>query len=393
MRIEPYEQDKRLILQRYQRTCAVCDAQGTVDVAHLCEDATLRVAASDKLILLCPTCNQAQARAHYESAAGLPGSFDPAVLEAQGRVRYREGNFPLSYAKARLAAYLFETNKGYSEAVGCLIEAISAIRPLRWGDWLARTAMEVERLCTQHGPDVGPGLRWLFLDRLALVLYDYSRWAESVAVLLASMSISNCVQNNPYNPRQRESDRANSFRRQSLIKASTRKLDTGERVPKVLSNLNESAEEFLRLGQYDAFATTLDVARKIALEVAGDFEKAHGYSERVLSEENKITHKWVLQEHIASEAGYFYSKKDFPKAREYMCRAMVLHSKHPVVLEPVLTTDGPKRHDIHEDLRRIGIGYETLLVEGITIAPSIPEVPLALRTSDVRRIVRSVMST
>jgi tetratricopeptide (TPR) repeat protein len=201
------------------------------------------------------------------------------------------------------------------------------------------------------------------------------------------------VQSNPYNPRQREFDRANSLRRQSLIKASTRKLDKGENVPKLLSNLNETAEEFLRLGQYDAFATTLDVARKIALEVAGDFEKAHGYSERALRKENKITHKWVLLEHITSEAGYFYSKKDFVRARECICHAMDLYSKHPVVLEPVLATDGPRRHDIHEDLRRIGIGYETLLVEGITIAPSIPEVPLALRRSDVRRIVRSVTST
>jgi len=393
VRIEPYEKDKRLVLERYQRTCAICGAQDGVDVAHLYEDATIRRVPSDKLIVLCSKDNQAQVRSHGESASGLPGSFDPAVLQAQGRVQYRDGNFPLSYAKARLAAYLFETKEGYSEAVDCLIEAISAIRPLRWGDWLAQTTLEVERVCIQHGPDVGPGLRWLFLDRLSLVLYDYSRWWESVEVLSASISISSHVQSNPYNPRQRELDRANSLRRQSLIKASTRKLDTGESVPKLLSNLNETAEEFLRLGQYDPFATTLDVARKIALEVAGDFEKAHGYSERALSKENKITHKWVLQEHITSEAGYFYSKKDFPKAREYMCRAMVLHSKHPVVLEPVLTTDGPKRHDIHEDLRRIGIGYETLLVEGVTIAPSIPEVPLALRRSDVRRIVRSVMST
>jgi tetratricopeptide (TPR) repeat protein len=390
VRIEPLERDKELVLDRYARACAICGGQDAVDAAHLYEDATRRRASSSELIVLCSTHNQAQARSHGKSTPALPGTFNPYVLQAQGRLEFRRPNSPLAYAKARLAAYIFETNAAYSEALDCLTEALSAIRPLRWGDWLAATMKEAERLCVKYSSDIGSALRWLFLDRMALVLYDYSRWDESIDVLLESISLSAGLSGDPYNPRRRDADQANSFRRQSLIKASTARLDTGQSIPKLLDSLEDTAKGFLRLGQYDAFATTLDVARKIALEVTGDFEKAHRYSEQALSQENRISHNWVLQEHIASEAGYFFSKKDFLKARECMYRTMRLYSKHPVVLEPILTNNGPRPHDIHEDLKRMGITYESLLSNQVTIVPPISEVPLALTKSAVRRIVRSI---
>jgi hypothetical protein len=142
--------DKHRILRLFERTCAVCGTRDAIDVAHLFEDATLQRSDTARLLLLCPTHNQAEERAHGRSTPHLPISFSPDNLISDARGEYRSGRYQQAYPKARLAAYLYEKDGYYSEAVECLNEAASAARPVRWGDFLAATAFEVERLCRSY---------------------------------------------------------------------------------------------------------------------------------------------------------------------------------------------------------------------------------------------------
>jgi tetratricopeptide (TPR) repeat protein len=390
VRIKPSDADERLVRTRYRLTCVVCGQKDAVDVAHLYEDATKSKASSARLILLCPTHNQAEDRSRGKWTSDLPNSLDPSLLQAEGQAKLREGEYGLAYGKARLAAYLFERKAQYSQSVDCLTEAVSAIRPVRWGDWLAQTILEGERLCKQFR--IGVAVRWLFLDRVALVLYDYSRWEESIQVLEGARSLFQKVQDDPYNPQRNYFDAANSYRRQALIKASTDQLDKGEGLSEILDRLEDEATAFLQTQHYDAFATNLDVARKIALEMANNPEKAHTYSERALSQESKIRQNWVLQEHLISEAWYFFAKKDYRRTFKFMRKAMLIYRDHPVVLEPVRGSDGPRSHAIHADLQQFAIKYEDLLDDGVPVGVPVSEVPLALDNAQLVRIVNNVIA-
>lgn len=103
--------------------------------------------------------------------------------------------------------------------MACLVEAVSALRPIRWGDFLKATLLEVERLCLSH--DVGLVQRWLCVDRFALVLYDYRKWSESAEVQYASGQLRARIKSDHRDPDELTFDRASSFRREALIKGST----------------------------------------------------------------------------------------------------------------------------------------------------------------------------
>ncbi|SRR5579884_632223 len=378
-----------LVRKRFQRSCVVCGKTEFTDVAHIYEDATQRISTSDRLVLLCPNDNQAQQRSHGRSAPDLPQVLQPANLLSAARADYWNGLYARGYGKARLAAYLHEERGDYSDAVDCLTEAISAMRPLRWGDWLAATISEAERVCLSY--EVGAARRWLLLDRVALVLFDYGRWAESVEVLSAASQLRRAVTGDSYDPQGFKFDNQGAFRRGSLIKGLTGRLDKAERVPDLLQELEEQASDLFRRGKFDAFATHLDVARSLSVK-SGDREGAHEYSEKALDRKSKISHKWVLLEHLVSEAEYFSYKNDPKRALYYASEALSLFNRHPAALEPVLGS-APKSLSIHERIQRLGITSSDLISAGVPISPAVEEVSFGLTCSDVVRVTRSVLES
>lgn len=386
---------KRRIKERFDFECAACGFMSrlSADVAHLFEDATTRAPKADRLIVLCATCNQAEDRAKAPSKPTLAELFNVDEVSVRARRSYREGRYPSAYQGHRLAAYLFERHALYSDAVASLVEAISAARPIRWGDFLSATMREVHRLCLSR--NVGLLQRWLFLDRLALVLYDYRRWEESANVQYASTQLRERVRSDPRNPEQLRFDQSSSFRREALIQASTRKQALGSRgLHNVLSRLLEDAREFERQAQFDAQATNLDVAGKLTLEIHEDPETAHKYSQEALDRVMKITHKWVLQEHYWREAEYYHLKNDRPHMLENVVKALRIFCDHPVVLEPTLGPAGPAPHDPIAELDRFGIGVEELREREAAPSRHTPEeLPLRLSKAAVDRIVKDCMRT
>jgi tetratricopeptide (TPR) repeat protein len=382
---------KQRTKERFCFECAACGKASrlTADVAHLFEDATTRAPQADRLIVLCSSCNQAEDRAKARSNPPLSELFDAEAVSVRAQHSYREGRYPCAYQGHRLAAYLFEARGFHSNAVASLVEAISAARPIRWGDFLKATFIEVERLCLSH--NVGVVQRWLFLDRLALVLYDYRRWRETAQVQYASMQLRARVRNDPRYPEELRFDRASSFRREALIWAST-KTEGRTRLGTLLGRLIEDAKEFEHQGQFDGYATNLDVAGKLALEIGGDPEKAHQYSQEALERAEKITHKWVMQEHYWREAEYYRSRNDRPLTLQSVVEALRLFRDHPVVLEPTLGAAGPTPHDPIAELARFGVSVEEL--RELEVAPSRnppPELALLLSRSMIDRIVTNCM--
>lgn len=371
-------------MQRFHFECAACGIAShlSADVAHLFEDATTRIPQADRLIVLCSTCNQAEVRTKARSRPTLSELFDAEEVSVSARRSYREGRYACAYQGHRLSAYLFENRGLYSDAVASLVEAISAARPIRWGDFLAATSLEVERLYLSH--NVGVLQRWLFLDRLALVLYDYCRWEESAKVQYASTRLRARVRSEPRNPEQLRFDRASSFRREALICASTGMEGRGSRsLSRLIDRLIEDAREFEHQGHFDSYATNLDVASKLALEIGKDPEKAHEHSQEALDRAMKITHKWVLQEHHWREAEYYHLKNDRPRTVQSVVEALRIFREHPVVLEPTLGAAGPAPHDPIAQLARFGINAEELMER--EVAPSrYPPAELALRLSRAR---------
>ncbi len=383
---------KGKIRQRFRHECAACTTvdELAIDVAHLFEDATRRQPRADRLILLCSSCNQAEDRSGNPSKPPLSERFDEYSVGTLARSRYRAGNYQGAYGSNRLAAYFFEKYGSPSKAVAHLTDAISALRPIRWGDFLKATLLDIERLCVSN--DIGLIQRWLALDRFALVLFDYRRWKDSAEVAYAATLIRDRVTSDDRYPEELRFDRLSSFRRSAMIRALTQSLGKRETLGKLLGELHEHAQEFARRQQYDAFATNLDVAGKLAFEVGGDHDAAHRFSLLALEREAKITHKWVLQEHHWREAAYYHMKRDRVRVVESVANALRMFRDHPVVLEPTLGAAGPVAHKPRVELLRFGITEDELRERGV--APSQtppPELPLRLRRAGIHRICNGLL--
>ncbi len=392
-RLDARSELKRQILKRYRFECAACGVAGELkaDVAHLFEDATTRRPSADRLIVLCPNCNQAEVRAKDRSKPPLSEALDAEEVTVRARRAYRDGKYNSAYAGHRLAAYLFETGRSYSRAVSCLIEATSALRPIRWGDFLTATLLEVERLCLSRD-EVGLVQRWLCLDRFSLVLYDYRQWQQSAQVQYAAEQLRVKVTTDQRYPDDLKFDRASSFRREALIKASTASVSR-RAARKLIDRLLEDAREFESQGQFDRFATNLDVASKIQLEICENPTEAHRNSERALERATKITHKWVLQEHHWREVDYYhFFMKDRSRKLNSIVAALRLYHDHPVVLEPTLGAAGPTQHDPIAELRRYGISDAELREHGVAASGNPPpELPLQLPKRRLEGVVRNLM--
>ena len=234
--------------------------------------------------------------------------------------------------------------------------------------------------------------RWLFLDRFSLVLYDYRRWPESAEIQYASEQVRAKVTPDQRYPHDLKFDRASSFRREALIKASNKRVGRPT-VRKLISRLLEDAQEFKGQGQFDAYVTNLDVAGKLALEILDDPTRAHEFTQRALEIAAKVTHKWVLQEHYWREADYYLdTKPDSKKKMDSVVGALGVFREHPVVLEPTLGAAGPVPHDPIAELERYGIQEGELRERGV--APSTnppPEIALRIQRRRLERIVKNLM--
>jgi hypothetical protein len=325
------------------------------------------------------------------ASGAFTGDFARLIAD-QGSRLYRQGKYSDAYTAQRLAADLFEkqeTQAAHSHAVASLIEAISALRPLRLGDAIKETMAVIERLCSLHSVHLAQ--RWLCLDRFALVLYDYGRWPESADVQYASEQLRNRVASD-YPSDLVRFDRASSFRREALIKVSSNSLGNRETVSKILGRLLEDAEEFRNLEQFDGYATNLDVASKLALEAIGKPHLAHTYSESALDMVAAITQKWVLQEHYWREARYYHVEwKDRDRTFNNVVEALRLCRDHPVVLEPMLERNGTVHHDPSLEVKWYWIQEEKLKEHGVDLS-TIPlaELPLPISVEDVGQFVRAL---
>jgi hypothetical protein len=388
-RIEPDKAEKKFVHRIYGENCAGCGKKCMdPQVAHLYEDATERKADRYSLIILCAECNKAEA-----NAKPIPHRIiellEPRNVQQVAREKYKKGSYAQSYASCRLASYLYEVHGRFTDAVDCLMEAISALRPLRWGNFIADTALVTERLCSQS--KVGESSRWLFLDRLALALYDYRLWPESSDVQSAARLLIRKLPP-PDNPQGRAFDIAMSFRRYALIRVSTDSMDRGESVRMHIDRLNDDASGFAAMQELDPFATNLDVAGKLAREILDEPELAHKFSERALQRAGQIKHWWVLQELYFREASYYHDKGSPAETRTAVLEGLRIREKFPVILEPMLERSEIVPHDIDSDLERFGISWDELLDDGVKrVRPK--EEPIHLKKSEIDRITKSVLGS
>jgi glycosyltransferase involved in cell wall biosynthesis len=326
---------------------------------------------------------------HLPSYRGL--SYESGVIASallsESRLAYRTTDYEAAYSNSVRAADLFERYGFFTDAVVALIEAMSALRPARQSKRLREVILRIERLCAQNR--IGTRARWLFLDRLALVLFDYARFSRAAQVIAASEELFRDV-SSAENPQQLAFDSANSLRRRALIKGSARTLGDRRRVRYVLEQLAEQSQQFSRDRQFGSFVTNLDVASKLAADVLGEGELAHNYSQQALERRGDIDHWWALQEHLWREAEHYSAGGDEALKLEAMVEALKIHERWPVVLEPVAGESGYERGNLGAMVDRLGVDRLTLAERGVTLN-ALTVAPLRLSDRTIDRIVKAAM--
>ncbi len=385
------EKQKRQTIAMYAK-CAACDQQdpAKLQVAHLYEDAPSRRRASPAtLVRLCTDHNTAQENSKYPR--NLPAQ-DFSPKDVADLARRRRAKDPInSYASSRLAAYRYEQNGRPSKAVDQLTEAVSALRPIRHGSFQRYTLLEACRLCRDGNVDVIP--RWQLCEGLCLVLFDNGRWDEAANVQGAADEIRPGRMNDPHDSQGFQLLQSKSFRRRALVKALTNTLDSRKTLRLYLDRLQADAEVFLQYGEVGESVTNLDVAGRLALEVGGDADWAHGFSEQAIEYGPKgMTYYWPYQEILWREAMYYHSKRDRSRTRKAVVHALELFDIHPVVLEPLLGPGGPEIRDLAALPRQFGISDADLMDDNVAFAghPRTGQ-PLGITQFGLKNIVANIL--
>jgi hypothetical protein len=311
-----------------------------------------------------------------------------SLLLSEARLAYARRSYGEVHAISIRAAEAFERGGYHTEAVSALIEAVSAMRPGRRGAELRQIIMKVYQICAEHS--IAPAVRWLFLDRFALVLFDYGKFSKAAQVVVASQELFQRVSPDSDNPQRLVLDSANSLRRQAVIKGSAGKLGFGSQVRRALDELMEGAKQFSNDRHLNSFATNLDVASKLAAEVLGNIELAHSYSAQALDRRGDIDHWWVLQEHLWREAEYYKAHGDKSLAIEMVVEALKIQERSPVLLEPVAGKPENPRSDLRKMINRLGIDLLDLSERGVKVN-QLKGTPLRLRDETIDLIVRTVL--
>jgi len=358
-----------------------------VDVAHLYEDAHLRLAHFETLIVLCSNHNQAQRRAPSRFRPPIEHIFGTGRLRSIGEQSYLEGNFPRSYAANRLAAYYFEKQGLFSDAVYSLVDAISGTRAYRWAGALIATIREIHRLIKTN--EVAPVARWQFLSRLSMALFDYGRWDLAAKVAVAANAFTKRIGSDQRNPQQLKFENDLAFRHGALVRGVTNSLERRETVRSLTKRLIADAHDFHARKDYKGLATNLDITSKLLAEVSGNPDKAHDYSEEALSVLPKLNNTWVIQELHWREAHYFHAKKDQKKTLRSVVCAMNEHSQHPVILEPIADKSGPRARSVLNLVNSLGLTIESVAEAGATISKETNGEQLFLKTSEINEFIRA----
>jgi hypothetical protein len=158
----------------------------------------------------------------------------------------------------------------------------------------------------------------------------------------------------------------------------------------VLDELTEGATQFSTARQYNSFATNLDVASKLAVELLGDEELAHAHSMQALDRRAEIDHWWVLQEHLWREAEYYKKRGQMSLAVERVVEALKIQERSPVLLEPVAGKPDLTRGDLRKMIARLGIDILELSERGAKIN-QLKGTPLRLSDQAVDRIVEPMI--
>jgi len=312
-----------------------------------------------------------------------------AAFQEAARRYYRAGNYEESYLACVRGTEIFSYAEFYTDAVECLIEAISALRPTRSGRRLKKTVLQIERLCAQV--KIGLIARWHFLDRLQLILFDYGRWGKAGEVEQASARLRHRITKEAGNPQRLEFDLANSRRRAAVIKGCANTFARGENLGKVLTELADEGREFKKRRQFNAAITNFDVASKLAAEILDDRELAHGFSEEALEFGSLCDNFWVRQEHHWREFKFFTWKGDDAGQEWHALQGIKLQQDHPVVLTPVLIGGRPQAfnplNDHLVELRMEGLAHEGI----IKIRGHVSAIPFDLSDDRIDAILRTVL--
>jgi glycosyltransferase involved in cell wall biosynthesis len=315
----------------------------------------------------------------YESAEAA------TLLLSQARLSYGKGDYANVCAMSIRAADAFARCRRPTDAVAALVEAISALRPGRHGKQLRKIFLRVFQICEQN--KVSRAIRWLFLDRLSLVLFDYARFSKAAEVAAASEQLLKTVVPDFDNPQRFAFDTSNSYRRRAIVKGSDGKLGDGSHLQREIDELLERAEQFRLDGHFNSFATNLDVASKLTAEVMGNVELAHEYSLRTLEYRQYIDHWWVLQEHLWREAEYYKIRGDASKKLQMVIEALKINQRAPVLLEPDARKPHEVRGDLREMLRRLEVDPLDLADHGVKIVQVLGS-PLRISDQTIDAIVR-----
>jgi len=266
---------------------------------------------------------------------------------------------------------------------------ISALRPGRQSQKLKEVICTVERLCGSH--KIGEVERWLFLDRVALTLFDYGRFSKAAEVVGASQQIFRGITTDPRNPQRLILDSANSARRRAVIEGLAGKLGDGLHIRYVIDQLVEHSQEFRARHQTSSFATTLDVASKIAKDVLHDSELSHRYSGIALEYRREIDHWWGLQEHLFREAEYYAEARDHSNTVENVVDALAINMRAPVILEPVPPDQDARRGDLRQFVyHQLDVNPFELVDRGVRLN-ELAATPLPISDAEIDRIVGCVV--
>ncbi len=319
---------------------------------------------------------------------GYESAQTASLLLSEARLAYGRGSYEAVYKTSVRAARAFEDSRLHTDAVSALTEAMSALRPGRQGRELREIILKIYRVCAVQ--NIALAVRWLFLDRLALVLFDYGNFTKAAQVTEASEKLFRRVLPGATNPQQLAFDSANSFRRRAIIKGSAGNLGDGRQLRRVLDELMEHSQQFSKDRHFNSFATNLDVASKLAAEVLRDSELAHKYSLQALERRGDIDHWWVLQEHLWREAEYYRAGGDDTRTLDTVVEVLRIHQRWPVILEPVTRKSNAWRGDLRIMVERLGIDLLDVSERGVRLN-QLTATPLGISDQTIDRIVQAVM--
>ncbi len=225
------------------------------------------------------------------------------------------------------------------------------------------------------------------------MLCDTGRWGEAADVLGPANAIRPRRMNDPHDSQGFRLLQFKSFRRRALVKALTDNFGRRETLRMYVDRLRADAEVFLQYGEVGEFVTNLDVAGRLALEVGGDTDWAHRFSEQAIEYGRKaMAYCWPFQEILWREAMYYHSKRDRRRTRKAVVYALELFDIHPVVLEPLLGPGGPEIRDLEALPRQFGISNADLLDDNVAFKghPRTGQ-PLGITQSGLKNIVADIL--